>query len=120
MQMRLIALGFMLGLAACDMGHLGNPLGWPGSAVGNGIENASYAARRKHVTTHVAAHYSGIITDIKIGGGPALTQAADLAGVAATNRPELLRSLQNDHAKFTPDTPEARERLVIWLMVHGN
>lgn len=117
--MRLIAICLMLGLAACDMGHLGNPLIWPVAAVGNGVENARYGARRKQVLRHVTAQHGAIITDIAAGGGPALTIAADLAGVSEQHRPELRASLQHDIAKFTPNTAETRELLVVWLMVHG-
>lgn len=117
--MRLIAICLMLGLAACDMGHLGNPLAWPAVAVGSGVENARYGARRKQVTRHVNAQYAAVIADIAAGGGPALTIAADLADVSEQRRPELRASLQRDIAKFTPNTAETRELLVIWLMVHG-
>lgn len=122
--MRLIApslmLSLVLGLAACDMGHLGNPAAWPVAAVGGGIENVGYAARRKRVADHVATQHAALLTDIGTGGGPTLSLGADLAGVPAARRPELRRTLKNDLTKFSPDTPAARERLVIWLMVHGS
>lgn len=121
--MRLIAIclmpGLGLGLAACDMGHLGNPLIWPVAVVGSGVENAHYGARRKQVSRHVAAHHAAMITDIVAGGGPALTIAADLAGISKQRRPELVASLQRDIAKFTPNAAKPRELLVVWLMVHG-
>lgn len=117
--MRRIGISLMLMLSACDMGHLGNPVTGPVAAVGSGIENATYNARRKRVSGHVATHYTAIVADIRGGGGPALTTGVGLARVAAVKRADLIRTLYSDIAKFTPDTPEARERLVVWLMVHG-
>lgn len=117
--MRVIGLGMILSLAACDMGHLGNPVMWPGMAVGSGIENASYNARRRQVRDHLALHYHEVMTDIRSGGGAAMTLAADLARVPPNARPELIRALKTDIAKFTPDTPAARERLLVWFMVRG-
>lgn len=117
--MRLIALAMILGLSACDMGHLGNPVTWPGMAVSNGLQNASYNARRRLVKDHIATHYLEVLNDIRSGGGPALTLGADLAGVPDKGRHTLMRALKTDIAKFTPDTPAARERLLIWFMVHS-
>jgi len=117
--MRPIGLILVLALGGCDMGHLGNPVMWPGMAVGSVIENASYNARRKQVSKHVAAHYSDILADIRAGGGPALTLGADLARIPAAARPALIRTMQSDIAKFTPDSKQTRERLVVWFMVHG-
>ena len=118
--MRIIWLGLVLALGGCDMGHLGNPVMWPGMVVGGGIENASYNARRAQVANHVDAHQGAILGDIRAGGGPALTTAADLARVPVAVRPEMTRIMQSDITKFTPDTLPAREQLVIWFMVHGN
>jgi hypothetical protein len=118
--MRIIWLGLVLALGGCDMGHLGNPVMWPGMVVGGGIENASYNARRKRVSGHIMAHQAEILADIRAGGGPALTTGADLARVPDAVRPEMIRIMQSDIAKFTPDTAQAREQLVVWFMVHGN
>lgn len=117
--MRLIGLVLLFGLAACDMGHLGSPVMWPSMAVSNGLENASYNARRQRVQAHLAQRYTEVLTDIRSGGGPALTLAAELAQVPPQTRPELTRTLNADLAKFSPDTPAARERLLVWFMVHG-
>ncbi len=117
--MRNLGLGLVLALGGCDMGHLGNPVIWPGMAVGNGIENASYNARRTRVSGHIKAYQGRILADIGAGGGPALTTGADLARVPVAVRPEMIRIMQGDIAKFTPDTPQAREQLVVWFMVHG-
>lgn len=117
--MRLTGLALVLVLGACDMGHLGNPVIWPGLVVGSSLENATYNARRTRVSSHIAAHYSDILTDIRAGGGPTLTVGADLARVPPRKRPEMTRIMQDDIAKFTPDTPAARERLLVWFMVHG-
>ena len=117
--MRPIGLMMILMLGACDMGHLGNPVMWPGMVVGGGLENASYNARRGKVKAHVNAHHSDILADIQRGGGPALSTGADLARVPKAARAEMLRMLKQDYAKFSPDTDQAREMLIIWLMVHG-
>ena len=117
--MRLIGLTLLLALGGCDMGHLGSPVIWPEMLVGSGIENASYKARRRQVSGQVAVQYEAILADILAGGGPALTRTADLARVPPAQRPALIRIMQSDMDKFTPDTPEARTRLVVWFMVHG-
>ncbi|HHI70900.1 MAG TPA: hypothetical protein ENJ91_07840 [Rhodobacteraceae bacterium] len=107
-------------LAGCDMGHLGNPLLWPVGAVSTTVENASYGAKRKKVENYVAAHQFEMISDIAVGGGPAISKGMDLAGIPQARRPEFLPILKEDIAMFRPNTPEAREKLVIALMVHGN
>ncbi len=117
--MRIILTVAVLALGGCDMGHLGNPLMWPGMAVGNAVDNAGYNARRKRVSDHVAAHQLEILTDIGTGGGPTLSKAFDLAQVHRSNRPQVLRSMQKDIAMYRPNTAEAREQLVIALMVNG-
>ncbi len=115
-----IILGVMaLVLGGCDMGHLGNPLMWPGMAVGNAVENTTYNARRKKVSDHVNAHQFEILTDIGVGGGPALGKAFDLARVPEENRAQVLRNFQKDIAMYRPNTAKAREQLVIALMVNG-
>ena len=117
--MRIILAAMVLALGGCDMGHLGNPLMWPGMAVGNAVENAGYNARRKRVSGHVEAHQFEIISDIAVGGGPSLSKAFDLAQVVNQARPEVRGILKQEIAKFRPNTKEAREQLVIVLMVHG-
>lgn len=117
--MRLFGFAMILLLSGCDMGHLGNPLLWPSNAVSTGIENATYNARRKKVESHVAAHQTEIIADIRSNGGPALTKGMDLAQVSPKDRPAFLRILKQDITKFTPNTDQARKQLVVWFMVHG-
>jgi len=117
--MRIFYLISILALSACDMGHLGNPVMWPAMAAGNAVENATYNARRGKVEKHVASHQAEIVTDIRNGGGPALTKGADLARVPPSARPEMLRIFKQDIAKFSPNTEQGRELLVIWFMVHG-
>jgi hypothetical protein len=117
--MRLFFLGFVLTLSACDMAHLGNPVMWPAMVVGNAAQNASYNARRTRVEAHVNAHHGDILNEIENGGGPALSQGMNLARVPKQTRPEVLRILKKDIAKFSPDTDQAREMLVVWLMMHG-
>jgi len=117
--MRVLGMAMVLALSGCDMGHLGNPAMWPGMAVGSSVENATYNARRKKVAAHVTAHQQDILDDIRAGGGSNLNTGMDLARVPTQTRPELLRTLKADINKFSPDTPQARENLVVWLMVHG-
>ncbi|WP_428540125.1 hypothetical protein [Profundibacter sp.] len=117
--MRIILTVAVLALGGCDMGHLGNPLMWPGMAVGSAVENTTYNARRKKVSDHVNAHQFEILTDIGVGGGPALDKAFDLARIQTTNRAQVLRTLQKEIAMYRPNTAEAREQLVIALMVNG-
>ncbi len=117
--MRIILTVAILALGGCDMGHLGNPLMWPGMAIGNAVGNSTYNARRKKVSDHVNTHQFEILTDIGVGGGPALDKAFDLAGVHKSSRAQVLRTFQKDIAMFRPNTAEAREQLVIALMVNG-
>lgn len=113
----LILLPFAL--AGCDMGHLGNPLLLPVTAVTTAVGNASYDARRQKVSDYVYAHHRDILADIQAGNGPALTAALKLAKVPPKARPELLARLKQDFAMYKDDTPDARENLVVTLMVHG-
>jgi len=117
--MRIILTVAVLTLGGCDMGHLGNPVMWPRMAVGNAVENTTYNTRRKKVSNHVNAHQLEILADIGVGGGASLTKAFDLARVSETNRPSVLRRMQSDIAMYRPNTAQAREHLVIALMVNG-
>jgi len=117
--MRIILAVMVLALSGCDMGHLGNPLMWPGMAVGNAVDNAGYNARRKRVSDHVNTHQLEILTDIGVGGGASLTKAFDLARVHETNRPAVLRTMKNEMSMYRPNTAEAREQLVIVFMING-
>jgi len=83
------------------------------------MEDASYNARRQKLQDHVKQQYGAVLRDIRNGDGPALTIGADLARVPTKDRPALIRTLQADIAKFIPNTAAARERLVVWFMVHG-
>jgi len=116
--MRLPALLPLCFLVACSSGeanHLGNPLLWPIGIVSNGLDNASYNAKRRKVEAHVAAHYPALMAQIKAGGGAQLSRGMDLAGVPDATRPTLRDRLRADIALFQND-PEA---LVVALMVHG-
>ena len=116
--MRLLFL-LPLALAACDMGHLGNPLLLPIGAVTTAVGNAGYEARRNKLSDYVNAHHNDILADIQAGNGPALTHALDLAKVHPSARADLLARLQKDFAMYRDNTAEARENLVVTLMVHG-
>ncbi len=116
--MRLLFL-LPVALAGCDMGHLGNPVLLPVSALITAVGNAGYDARRQKLSDHVSAHHPDILRDIRAGTGPALTTALDLAGIAPATRPDLLALLKKDFSLFQADTPKSRENLVVTLMVHG-
>ena len=101
------------------MGHLGNPLLLPIGAVTTAVGNAGYEARRNKVSDYVSAHHRDILVDIQAGNGPALTTALDLAKVHPKARAELLALLKKDFAMYKDNTADARENLVVTLMVHG-
>lgn len=58
--MRALLLMFLL--AACDAGHLGNPLTLPIRGAATAIENASYTARRNQVSDYLAANRAALAT----------------------------------------------------------
>lgn len=103
--------------ASCsgEANHLGNPLLWPLQAVTTGVENAIYDERRGAVEVQVKSNYPAILDEIAQGGGPALTEAMDLALIPIEDRPARIRQMQADLPLYA-DSPEA---LVVALMVYG-
>jgi hypothetical protein len=82
-----------------------------------GIENGIYNNRRKKVKRHITTHFLQISNEVRIGGGPYLQQAMDLARIPAERRSKLLSELQsNSKLYFGKDI----EPLVVAVMVHGN
>jgi hypothetical protein len=112
------ALLFPLALVACSTGeanHLGNPLTWPGQIIGGGIRNAIYDERRGRVELFVKSNHPALLADITAGGGPGLTQAMDLSGIPAGDRPARITQLQGDLGLYTANL----EALIVALMVFG-
>lgn len=85
-------------LAGCsgEANHLGNPLWWPINALTSATENTIYNQRRGQVEIVVKSNYPGIVDEIRAGGGPALTEAMDIAGIPAADRPARIVQLQGD------------------------
>ena len=111
------ALFALLSLAACSgaANHLGNPLLWPVYAVSAGVENAIYDNRRGAVELQVKSNFPGILDEIASGGGPALTEAMELARVPEADRAARILQMQAD----LPLYAESPDALVVALMVYG-
>lgn len=101
--------------SACsgEANHLGNPLLWPLQAAGAGISNAVYNDRRGAVEVFVKTNHPALISDIRAGGGPTLTQAFDIARVPQATRAPHTLQLQSDLALYSGN-PGA---LVVAIMV---
>lgn len=78
-------------LAACDAGHLGNPLTLPVRAVASGIENARYDARRDKVSDYLRAHRAAL----RVGDTASEHWVAlfALAGIPNTHQPRVLQEV---------------------------
>jgi hypothetical protein len=87
----------------------------PGLEIGAASADPAYAARRGAVELAVKGNWPAIIAEIQSGGGPALTQAMDAAGVPAQDRPARIIQLQQESAIYAAN-PGA---LVSALMVYG-
>ena len=105
--MRLLLL--ILPLAACDGGHLGNPLTLPVRGVVSGLENASYAARRDTVSTYLA-HHRTHLNDPGIQSG-----LWDIAPIPPKRRAKVLREIA-----ALMDSPDWVEQATVIVMVHHN
>lgn len=103
--------------SACsqEANHLGNPLLLPISGASTLFGNAAYAQRRGAVEVIVKSNFDAIITDIRNGGGPVLTEAMDTAGIPLRDRPARIIQLQSDMGLYQSN-PGA---LVTALMVYG-
>ena len=107
-------------LAACASpdapSHLPNPLLLPFAAIGNGISNASYNARRSRVSRFVIQNFTTLKAELIAPSQPLLTQAMNLARVPTINRPELLAELRTNPRAYSTQDPEP---LIIAIMVYG-
>lgn len=109
------ALLLILGLSACtgEANHLGNPLTWPFQAAANGIQNASYAQTRGAVELYVKTHHPELVRDLRAGGGPALTEAFDIANVPHEVRASHTLQMQSNLDLYETDLGA----LVVAIMV---
>ncbi|WP_296420516.1 hypothetical protein [Pseudooctadecabacter sp.] len=96
--MRKLAVLFLVVLSACSSqpNHLGNPLLWPVNAVSNAFGNANYAATRGKVEVFVKTNHPALVADLRAGGGPALTQAFDIAQTPQPVRGPHTLQMQSD------------------------
>lgn len=110
-------LPFLVLLGACsnDANHLGNPLLLPISGISTALENQAYNERRGRVEIIVKSNYPGILDEIRAGGGPALSEAMDVARIPQGDRPARVTQLQGDLGLYNAN-PGA---LVVALMVYG-
>ena len=108
---------FLAFLSACssEANHLGNPLLLPISGISTAIGNAAYAERRGQMEVLVKTQHPALIADIENGGGATLTQAFDISGVPANDRPARITQLQGDLALYDTNL----EALIVALMVYG-
>jgi len=104
-----------LPLAACDFGHLGNPLLLPVRAAGAGLENASYNAQRRKVGTYLAANRAGIL--VGNGPGPAWAGLTEIARTRPENEAKMLRDFLR--IKDLPD-PQWLDQATVIAMVMGD
>ena len=113
-------LGLLFALGACDPSqpnHLGNPLLWPGGAIGTGVENTFYNARRNRVSAFVRENYADLVADIQAGNTTLAYAAMDIARVPQATRPVLFEELRSNPDLYLSGDPE---KLVVALMVYGN
>ncbi|WP_375281333.1 hypothetical protein [Pseudooctadecabacter sp.] len=100
--MRKTALLFLILLPACTSqpNHLGNPLLWPVNAMSNAFGNANYASLRGKVEVFVKTNHPALMADLRAGGGPALTQAFDIAQTPQPVRAPHTLQMQSDLALY--------------------
>ena len=115
MRSSLIPLIFV---AACtsEENYLTNPFLLPVNALTSATENTIYNQRRGRVEVAVKSSFNQIIPDIRSGGGPAITQAMDAAGISMDERPARLIQLRGDIGIYA-NNPGA---LVTALMVYSS
>lgn len=104
------------GCASKGASHIGNPLTLPGRAIINGVQNASYEARRARVKAFALENRAQIYADIDAGGGNALMQAMDLAQVTPAKRADLIAELRAHPEIYRR---EDIEPVIVAIMVHG-
>ena len=113
----LIILSLLSACASTDApSHVPNPLAFPFLAIGNGLSNASYNARRQKVSRFVNAHFLAIKLELGTPTTPRLTQAMNLAEIPAQSRPGILGEITQHPEIYQRADPEP---LIVALMVHG-
>ncbi|MFT6074726.1 MAG: hypothetical protein ACJAZ1_001645 [Yoonia sp.] len=105
-------------ITACtnDANHVGNPLLLPFNGISASLDNGAYSQRRGQVELTVKSNFPAILNDIRMGSGPTLTEAMNVAGIPITDRPARIIQLQSDMALYE-STPGA---LVTALMVYSS
>ena len=114
-----LAVATLTLLAACDPGqpsHLPAPAELSGAAIGSGIDNALYNARRKRVSAFVHENYNALVAEIAAGRSTLAHAGMDIAHVPAASRPALLAELRSHPEIYLSGDPE---RIVVAFMVHG-
>ena len=105
--MRFFYFALIIALAACDAGHLGNPLTLPVRGVISGIENANYDARRTRVAQYLRQHQHNLNEpDVQMG-------LWGIAPVPAHIRPKVLAEIGD-----LADSDDWVERATVIVMVH--
>ncbi len=98
----------LLLLAACS------PAALPGLRSTILPSTAQDNARRGAVELAVKGNFQAILTDIRAGGGPALTAAFDAAGVPASDRPARLIQLQGDIPVYNSNPGALVTSMLLW------
>lgn len=109
------ALFLALALSACtgEANHLGNPLTWPFQAAANRMQNADYERTRGAVEVYVKTHHPELVRDLRAGGGPALTEAFDIADAPQEIRAPHTLQMQSNLDLYEQDLGA----LVVAIMV---
>lgn len=90
------------------------------TAIGAGIENAGYDARRNMVKAHLLAHEAMLRAEMNGSPGPALQGAFDIAGVPQDRRGELIDELRRPGPHRDAALSETRiEAMTVMFMVYG-
>jgi hypothetical protein len=111
----LLILTVLTSACSQDGGHLGNPLMLPASGASPLFGSTAYTQRRGAVEITVKSNFDAIITDIRAGRGPILSDAMDTAGIPPRDRPTRVIQLQSNIGLYQSN-PDA---LVTALMVYG-
>ena len=106
-------LVFPLALAACDTGHLPNPLTLPYHAVASGVENATYQARRDRVSAYLRDNRTAVFANG--APGPAWDGLKTLARTKPENEAQMIRDFQRIDA--LPQTEWVEQATVIAMVL---
>jgi len=98
----------ILPLAACDAGHLGNPLLLPVTGIATGFENATYNARRKQVFAFLEKNRLTL-------SNPAVQ--SELWEIAKTPKNNQAKALSELHA--LQNSVDWTEQATVIVMVHS-